>query len=201
VYQHEQDKQDGVVTLSYKLGKRGTFVFSMLCSLCNGVYVCGIAAPELFFAFFVVYVSGGPVLFELDAYAVWHNGEAADFKNSLRMNVVSTVCMLLYFSTLIILKYSLSKIVSIGTAVPAHCHPANGYPAVHAMRVLQQRNRQAQAAVFVWHQSGIKQRYSVVPDYSRAMTGSFTRKARTWNRSPAWSNAWLFSTSRRRCFR
>jgi 1,4-dihydroxy-2-naphthoate octaprenyltransferase len=35
---------------------------------------------------------------------VWNNGEAADFKNSLRMNVVSTVCMLLYFSTLIILK-------------------------------------------------------------------------------------------------
>jgi 1,4-dihydroxy-2-naphthoate octaprenyltransferase len=36
--------------------------------------------------------------------AVWTNGEAADFKNSLRMNVVSTVCMLLYFSTLIIVK-------------------------------------------------------------------------------------------------
>jgi hypothetical protein len=31
------------------------------------MYVLCAAAPELFFAFFVVYVSGAPVLFELDA--------------------------------------------------------------------------------------------------------------------------------------
>jgi 1,4-dihydroxy-2-naphthoate octaprenyltransferase len=30
IYQHEEDKRDGVISISYLLGKKGTFVFSML---------------------------------------------------------------------------------------------------------------------------------------------------------------------------
>src|ERR671913_1199203 len=30
IYQHQQDKEDGVITLSYLLGKKGTFIFSLV---------------------------------------------------------------------------------------------------------------------------------------------------------------------------
>ena len=106
IYQHEQDRQDGVITLSYKLGKRGTFVFSM------GLFL--LATASMFWVwqrqvnyFFLFLLCMLPVVLFFLAWmrAVWQNGAAADFKNSLRMNLVSTTCMLIYFSTLLILKH------------------------------------------------------------------------------------------------
>ena len=39
IYQHEQDLADGVTTISYKLGYRGTFIFSaIMFGLCNVCY-------------------------------------------------------------------------------------------------------------------------------------------------------------------
>jgi 1,4-dihydroxy-2-naphthoate octaprenyltransferase len=104
VYQHEQDKQDGVVTLSYKLGKRGTFVFSMLLFLMATACMYYVLRPLNYFLLFLLCMFPVLLFFLNWMRRVWNNGEAADYKNSLRMNVVSTVCMLLYFSTLIILK-------------------------------------------------------------------------------------------------
>jgi 1,4-dihydroxy-2-naphthoate octaprenyltransferase len=103
VYQHEQDKGDGVITISYRLGKRGTFLFSM------GLFL--LATACMYFVlhdvnqFFVFLLCLFPVVlyFLYWMRAVWKNVEAADFKNSLRMNVISTACMLLYFSMRIIL--------------------------------------------------------------------------------------------------
>ena len=41
IYQHEADKKDGVITISYLLGKRGSFIFSMmLFSYCNHLILC-----------------------------------------------------------------------------------------------------------------------------------------------------------------
>ncbi len=60
----------------------------------------------------------------------------------------------------------MSKIVSIGTAVPAYCHRQTDILAfmqqVYCLDETEQRKLR-----FLYHQSGIKQRYSVVPDYSR----------------------------------
>jgi 1,4-dihydroxy-2-naphthoate octaprenyltransferase len=105
VYQHEQDKADGVVTVSYLLGKRGTFVFSMGLFLAATACMYGVLRHEAnYFLLFLLCMFPVVSFFLFWMRAVWRDERAADFKNSLRMNVVSTVCMLLYFTTLIILK-------------------------------------------------------------------------------------------------
>jgi len=105
IYQHEQDKQDGVITLSYLLGKRGTFVFSMSLFLLATACMYFILPRVNDFVLFLLCLLPVVVFFLRWMYAVWKNSHAADFKNSLRMNVISTLCMLVYFSTLIILNH------------------------------------------------------------------------------------------------
>ena len=40
IYQHEQDLADGVTTISYKLGYKGTFIFSaIMFAFCNVCYL------------------------------------------------------------------------------------------------------------------------------------------------------------------
>lgn len=60
----------------------------------------------------------------------------------------------------------MSRIISIGTAVPAYCHQQNDIlqfmQKVYAVSEAEQRRLR-----FLYHQSGIQQRYSVIPDYSR----------------------------------
>jgi predicted naringenin-chalcone synthase len=59
-----------------------------------------------------------------------------------------------------------SKILSIGTALPAYCHPQatilEFMQQVHAASEADRRKMR-----FLYSQSGIAQRYSVIPDYSR----------------------------------
>ena len=60
----------------------------------------------------------------------------------------------------------MSRIVSIGTAVPAYCHQQDNIlqfmQKVYAFNEAEQRRLR-----FLYRQSGIRQRYSVIPDYSR----------------------------------
>lgn len=59
----------------------------------------------------------------------------------------------------------MSRIVSIGTAVPAHCHRQDDIlefmQTVYALSDTDRRKMR-----FLYHQSGIRQRYSVLPDFS-----------------------------------
>jgi predicted naringenin-chalcone synthase len=60
----------------------------------------------------------------------------------------------------------LSKIVSIGTAVPDYCHQQSDI--MHFMQNVYATNEVDKRKMrFLYGQSGIKQRYSVIPDYSR----------------------------------
>ena len=104
IYQHKADLQDGVKTLSYILGIRGSFVFS-------GVLFF-VAAALLFFWYGSVNRLNEFLLFLLITIPVvlffcwwmrlvWQDAGQANFKNSLRMNLVATGCTILYFSTLI----------------------------------------------------------------------------------------------------
>lgn len=107
VYQHEEDIRDGVKTISYVLGKRGTFVF------------CGIvfstATIALYFTFqlqnnlrnfwlFIVCMLPMVWFFSKWAVKVWQNERAANFKNSLIMNVLATACTCVCFIIIIIQK-------------------------------------------------------------------------------------------------
>jgi 1,4-dihydroxy-2-naphthoate polyprenyltransferase len=104
VYQHKADRADGVTTISYKLGKRGSFIFSMTLFLAATalLFVHFAQAGRLnhFYRFLVITVP--VVLFFLYwMLKVWRNAAAADFRHSLRMNLVATTCTTLYFLTLI----------------------------------------------------------------------------------------------------
>ena len=108
IYQHEADRKDGVVTISYLLGKRGTFVLSMLQFLLAALFLFlhfrQVDQLNLFLLFLLITLP--VVLFFLYwMWKVWKNEEAANFENSFRMNVIATVCITVYFSTLIILKH------------------------------------------------------------------------------------------------
>ena len=108
VYQHKEDLQDGVRTISYVLGKRGTFAFSMFLFLTATALMFVLFKQEEknnHFFLFLLFLLPVVLFFLYWMNRVWKNEEAANFKNSLRMNVLSTLCTTAYFITLIILNH------------------------------------------------------------------------------------------------
>lgn len=107
VYQHDEDKKDGVRTISYVLGKKGTFLF------CGIVFT--MATIAMFFAFqnqhspgffwlFLACMSPMALFFSWWMVQVWKSENAASFKNSLIMNLLASVCTSAGFLIIIILK-------------------------------------------------------------------------------------------------
>lgn len=108
VYQHEADLQDGVRTISYVVGRRGSFVLSMglflSAALCLFLYFSSREQLNHFLIF--LFVLFPVVLFFLYwMVRVWRSEAEANFRNSLLMNLVSTLCTTAYFLTLIILNH------------------------------------------------------------------------------------------------
>jgi hypothetical protein len=105
IYQHQQDLADGVVTISYKLGYRGTFVFSAImfaaCNLCYYLYfnkmnqvgdffiLQGFFAPiAVFFAYWLI--------------QVFKSSTQANFRNTMLMNVIAAISMNACFVVLLL---------------------------------------------------------------------------------------------------
>ncbi len=108
VYQHNEDLKDGVTTISYLLGKRGTFVFSMLLFLAATclMYLLFNRQHQLnHFFLFLLFLLPVVLFFLYWMSKVWKDEVAADFKNSFRMNLLSTLCTTAFFITLIILTH------------------------------------------------------------------------------------------------
>lgn len=108
IYQHKEDKADGVETISYKLGYRGTFLF------CASVYSVAMLflsytflASLMITQFFVLLIFFLPILvyFFWWAAQVWKNEAAANFKNTMRMNLIASTCTNLAFITVVILNH------------------------------------------------------------------------------------------------
>ncbi|MGZ3879712.1 MAG: UbiA family prenyltransferase [Flavisolibacter sp.] len=108
IYQHEEDKRDGVTSISYVLGKRGTFVFSMLLFLA-ATFLLYVRFKDLgeqnhFYLYLLIMLP--VVLFFLYwMLKVWKDEAEANFRNSLLMNVLSTICTTIFFVILIIVKH------------------------------------------------------------------------------------------------
>jgi 1,4-dihydroxy-2-naphthoate octaprenyltransferase len=105
IYQHEADRKDGVTTISYLLGKRGTFVFSMVLFLFATALMYLLfkkTAAINHFYIFLLFLLPVVLFFLYWMSKVWRDENAADFKNSLRMNALSTICTTAFFITLII---------------------------------------------------------------------------------------------------
>ncbi len=108
IYQHEADAKDGVRTISAQLGLRGTFIF------CGIIY--GIAFITLAFFFlisleikeFLVFTTSMlPVLvyFIVWATQVWQNPSRADFRHTMRMNSVASLCSSVGFILVFLMRY------------------------------------------------------------------------------------------------
>ena len=108
IYQHEEDKKDGVISISYLLGKKITFLFSMSLFLTATflLYLRFHERNELKHFYWYLLIMLPVVLFFLYwMMKVWKNEEAASFRNSLLMNVLSTLCTTVFFIILIAVKH------------------------------------------------------------------------------------------------
>jgi len=103
IYQHQADKNDGVISISYKLGYIGTFVFSaVLFSIATGLlfYLFNLKNQQLGFLLFILITL--PVVAKL---SIWFNKvrkdtNHANFENTMSMNLLTSSCMNLYFLVL-----------------------------------------------------------------------------------------------------
>jgi 1,4-dihydroxy-2-naphthoate octaprenyltransferase len=108
IYQHEEDLADGVITISYLLGKRGSFVLSMLqFLLATGLMYWLMQEGEAVnhFLLFLLMLLPVVLFFLYWMRLVWTRPEKADFRNSLRMNILATTCTTAFFVTLIVLNH------------------------------------------------------------------------------------------------
>lgn len=107
VYQHKQDVEDGVLSISNKLGYRGTFIFSaILFALANVLlffYFKG-EAKKMSFYLFTIALLPAVAYFFYWTIQVFRNVSAANFKNSLLMNIIAAFCTNTGFILLTILK-------------------------------------------------------------------------------------------------
>jgi 1,4-dihydroxy-2-naphthoate polyprenyltransferase len=107
IYQHKQDKADGVTTLSMLLGYNGTFIFTAV------IYIVAVAAlayqlisNDQFNHFLVIQLFFLPVL----AYFFWWyrqvriSNSAANFVNTMRMNMLASICTNAAFITLFLIE-------------------------------------------------------------------------------------------------
>lgn len=105
IYQHQQDLDDGVVTISYKLGYTGTFVF------CALVYFMALLFMAQFFIskgeadkLVVISIFFIPILVYFIKWflAVKKDPRAANFKNTMKMNWLAAGCTNMVFIILLI---------------------------------------------------------------------------------------------------
>jgi 1,4-dihydroxy-2-naphthoate octaprenyltransferase len=107
VYQHEADRKDGVHSISMRLGYRGTFIFcAVIYSLAMGCLGLHYLREDQLKAFFLLTTLLLPVLvyFMKWAVSVWRDHSAANFNNTMRMNVVASICTSIAFIIITIWK-------------------------------------------------------------------------------------------------
>ncbi|HUS03291.1 MAG TPA: UbiA family prenyltransferase [Chitinophagaceae bacterium] len=109
IYQHEDDMKDGVQTISYKLGYKGTFIFTGI------IYAMAFTMLAVqFFSnlewnrFLLLQIFMFPVLVYFFAWfsKVLKNTNEANFKNTMRMNLLASISTNAGFITILILHLS-----------------------------------------------------------------------------------------------
>ena len=108
IYQHQSDKNDGVISLSYKLGYTGTFIFSAILFITASALVYqfyyNLRTPRFFHLFMMVTF---PVViwFVYWFIKVLRSSQQANYRNTMFMNLVTATCMNLFFLFLIVNRY------------------------------------------------------------------------------------------------
>ncbi len=109
IYQHKQDKEDGVITLSMLLGYKGTFIFTAI------VYFFSVSTLALHListlqlnSFLIIQIFFLPVL----VYFIWwfrkvvQNNSNANFVYTMRMNLLASICTNAAFIVLFLIEKS-----------------------------------------------------------------------------------------------
>ncbi|WP_205509302.1 UbiA family prenyltransferase [Longitalea arenae] len=105
IYQHEADRKDGVITISALLGYRGTFIFTALVySIAMCVLAWWFISHDQQIKFLALATMMLPILVYFFSWAglVWKDEQRADFSNTMRMNILASICTNLAFLTLLI---------------------------------------------------------------------------------------------------
>ena len=107
IYQHRQDKEDGVKTISMLLGYVGTFIFSAVCYFLSMLFMGYSFGSNLELDRFLVLVSCmlPTLLFFLWwFFAVKKNTTAASFENAMKMNFTAACCSNVGFLVILLMK-------------------------------------------------------------------------------------------------
>lgn len=108
IYQYEADIKDEVKTISYILGYKGTFVY------CGIIYILAFLLLSYYFihslqttAFYIFSISMSPVIiyFLMWGIRVSHDYSNANYRNTMRMNIIASVCTNLSFILIFLSKH------------------------------------------------------------------------------------------------
>jgi len=105
IYQHEADKKDGVITISALLGYRSTFIFvALIYTLAMSLLAMSYFTHNEQKKFLVLATMMLPILVYFFRWAglVWKDTGNANFANTMRMNMLASICTNLAFLTLLI---------------------------------------------------------------------------------------------------
>jgi 1,4-dihydroxy-2-naphthoate octaprenyltransferase len=101
IYQHKQDKEDGVYTLSMLLGIRGTFIFSGIlffiqASLLTYYFSLIKGDVQSLIIFFICLL---PVLFQFNIWMLksFKDESYANYENTMKTNILGAVAMNIFF--------------------------------------------------------------------------------------------------------
>ena len=105
IYQHKEDFADGVTTLSYKLGYKGTFAFTaIMFAICNVFYYIYFNESGKLNQFIILQLFFLPIIayFTYWFFKILKNTTEANFKHTMRMNAIAAICMNCCFMILFI---------------------------------------------------------------------------------------------------
>jgi 4-hydroxybenzoate polyprenyltransferase len=109
IYQHEEDAKRGDITMSIKLGIRGTFVFTAILFLFStlGFFWYFQKPNESLASNFILYLGCmAPALIFYNYWVLkaWKNESEANFSNTMIMNLLGSACLNFFFLWLIFIK-------------------------------------------------------------------------------------------------
>jgi 1,4-dihydroxy-2-naphthoate polyprenyltransferase len=107
IYQHEADKKDGVISISYMLGYKGTFIFTgIVYAFAFAVLGTYFYLQSKFIDFIILQMFMAPVIIYFFYWfaKVRKDISEANFKNTMQMNLLASFCTNIGFITILILK-------------------------------------------------------------------------------------------------
>lgn len=106
VYQHDEDKKHGDITLSYILGYKGTFVFTAIMFVCAAAllfFYFHLRREQSFFLLFLLFSLPVVIYFFWWFVKVIQDRNAASFEHTMTMNRIAATFLNLCFFTFLIL--------------------------------------------------------------------------------------------------